>query len=162
MGAPRDNGDAFEGGRAQVWRRTITQRPLVSRPHCGQVLAVSEDTSHILKQGARVFARQLGKADIRGSITWIGPNRYGPGYRYGIRADDGSKHWVDEDDVTPEVDPADVDPNAIRKGSRVRITAGAHAGLEGDVYTAAAAGRFGVRDDDEETYWVDEEHLERV
>ncbi|RLB53160.1 MAG: hypothetical protein DRJ42_12755 [Deltaproteobacteria bacterium] len=123
---------------------------------------MSDESLHLLKKGSRVFARQLGKADINGSITWVGPNRYGGGFRYGIRGDDGSQYWVDEDDVTPEIDPADIDPNAIKKGSRVRVTGGKHAGLEGDVYTAAAAGRFGVRDDNEDTYWVDEENLENA
>ena len=114
----------------------------------------------MLKKGARVFARQLGKADIRGSITWVGPSRYGDGYRYGVKADDGSTHWVDEDSVIPEAGPSEPGADEIQKGSRVRVIGGAHAGVEGDVYTAGAAGRFGVRDDDEETYWVDSEHLE--
>jgi len=114
--------------------------------------------SRLLEKGTRVFARQLGKADIRGSITWAGPNRYGNGYRYGIRADDGSTHWVDEDGVTPEAAPAPA--GGIQKGSRVTVTGGPHAGVEGDVYIVGDRDRFGVRDDDEETYWVDKKHLE--
>jgi len=115
------------------------------------------DELNLLPKGTRVFARQLGKADIRGKITWAGPNRYGSGFRYGIRADDGSTHWVDEDAITPEAPPEP--KGGVQKGSRVVVTGGPHAGVEGDVYTAAGAGRFGVRDDDEETYWVDAKDL---
>ncbi|MFK7991175.1 MAG: hypothetical protein AB8I08_34470 [Sandaracinaceae bacterium] len=122
---------------------------------------MSELPTHLLKKGTRVLARQLGKADVRGKVTWAGPSRYGGGFRYGIKADDGSQHWVDEDGVTPE-QAAEVDPNSIQKGSRVRVTSGKHAGVEGDVYIAGAAGRFGVRDDDEETYWFNLDELERI
>jgi len=115
------------------------------------------DEPLVLAKGTRVFARQLGKADIRGKITWAGPNRYGSGFRYGIRADDGSMHWVDEDSVTPEEKPTP--KGGIQKGSRVAVTGGPHEGVEGDVYIVSGASRFGVRDDDEETYWVDREHL---
>lgn len=115
------------------------------------------DELNLLAKGTRVFARQLGKADIRGKITWSGPNRYGNGCRYGIRADDGSMHWVDEDAVTPESPPPP--KGGIQKGSRVVAIAGPHAGVEGDVYIVGGAGRFGVRDDDEETYWIDDKDL---
>lgn len=115
-----------------------------------------------LPKGTRVFARRLGKADIRGTITWVGPSRYGDGYRYGVRADDGSTHWVDEADITPEAGPATVSADAIQKGTRVSVTKGPHAGVVGEVYIASAAGRFGVRDDDEETFWVEGKHLQKV
>ena len=115
-----------------------------------------------LPKGTRVFARRLGKADIRGKVTWVGPSRYGDGHRYGVRADDGSTHWVDEADITPEAGSAPVSADAIQKGTRVRVTQGPHAGVEGDVYIADAAGRFGVRDDNEETCWVDGKHLQKV
>ena len=123
---------------------------------------MSEDhPSHLLKKGTRVFARQLGKADVRGAISWVGPNRYGSGYRYGIKGDDGGTHWCDEDAVTPESAPVP-GKDEVQKGSRVKIIKGPHAGVEGDVFTAGAAGRFGVRADDEETYWANKAELERI
>jgi len=112
--------------------------------------------------GARLFARRLGKADVRGVVTWAGPSKFGNGYRYKIRADDGSSHWVDDKDLTVEDDPAAADALAIRKGTNVVVTGGEHAGVEGEVYIAGSGGRFGIRDDDEQTYWVDEKHLERA
>ena len=121
---------------------------------------MSDELPFALKKGTRVFARQLGKADVRGHITWVGPSRYGNGHRYGIKDDDGGTHWVNEDCVTPEVDPSAQSDGEIGKGSRVRITEGEHAGVEGDVYVAGPTGRFAIRDDDEETYWVERKHLE--
>ena len=109
--------------------------------------------------GARVFARRLGKADVRGEVVWVGPSKFGGGWRYRIRAADGSQHWVDEKDLTVESNPASKDPGAIQKGKRVRVTGGAHEGIEAEVYIASGANRFGIRDDNEDTYWVDEENL---
>lgn len=120
---------------------------------------MSEEFPGAINKGARVFARRLGKADVRGKITWVGPNRYGEGYRYGVRADDGTTHWVDEKDITPEVDPSAEDKGGIKKGSQVVVTGGPHSGVRGEVFIASPGGRFGVRDDDEETYWVDEKDI---
>ena len=111
-----------------------------------------------LNNGARVFARRLGKADVRGEVVWSGPSKYGDGWRYRIRAEDGSEHWVDEKDITVESNPESTDPDAIRKGSRVKVIGGKHEGVEGDVFTVTA-GRIGVRDDFEETYWVDADQI---
>ena len=118
--------------------------------------------SAALKMGALVFARRLGKADVRGRVTWVGPSKFGDGFRYKIVAGDGSSHWVDEKDLTLEAEPTDTDGTAIGKGTRVVVTDGPHKGVEGEVYIAGAGGRFGVRDDDEETYWVDEKHVDRA
>ena len=112
-----------------------------------------------LKIGARVFARRLGKADVRGEIVWVGPSKFGDGWRYRVRAADGSQHWTDEKDLTVESNPANDDPTAVRKGSRVLVTGGAHEGIEGDVYIVSGEDRFGVRDDFEKTYWVDGKNL---
>lgn len=109
-----------------------------------------------LMKGDRVFVRQLGKPDVRGKITWVGPNKYGPGLRYGVRADEGRMVWCDEDDVEPD---GPVETGGIEKGARVKVTGGPHEGVEGDIYLAAPTGRVGVRDDDEESYWVEREHL---
>jgi hypothetical protein len=112
--------------------------------------------------GVRVFARRLGKADVRGKITWAGPSKWGDGYRYKILSDDGTSHWADDKDLTPEAAQPGGDAGGIREGVSVRVTGGAHAGVVGDVYIVSHADRFGVRDDNEETYWVDGKHLERV
>jgi len=112
-----------------------------------------------LNIGTRVFARRLGKADVRGDVTWVGPSKWGDGWRYRIVDEGGSQHWVDENDITVESTPASADPEAVRRGSRVRVTGGAHEGVEGDVYTSGAGGRMGLRDDHENTYWVDAKDL---
>jgi hypothetical protein len=118
-------------------------------------------TDVLLKKGDRVFVRELGKPDVRGKITWVGPSKFGPGMRYGVKPDDGGGvRWVDEDNVEPEDKGSAT--GGIEKGSRVRVTGGPHAGVEGDVYIAAATGRVGVRDDDEETYWIERDHLETL
>ena len=112
------------------------------------------------KKGTRVFARQLGKPDVRGKISWVGPNRYGPGLRYGVKSDDGGTFWFDEDNVELESPAEASGPGGIQKGSRIRITGGPHEGVIGDVYICGPTGRIGVRDDDEETYWVERDQLE--
>jgi hypothetical protein len=115
-----------------------------------------------LKLGSLVFARRLGKADVRGRITWSGPSKWGDGFRYKVQAEDGVSHWADEKDLTLEAEAPGADPDAIRKGTRVKVTGGPHAGIEGDVYIVGPASRFGIRDDDEETYWVDGKDLEHA
>ena len=111
-----------------------------------------------LKKGSRVFARQLGKPDVKGVITWVGPNRYGPGIRYGVKADGGGgTHWFDDTGVELEVSEQ---VGGIQKGSRVRVTAGPHEGIVADVYLWGPTGRVGLRDDNEDTYWVEREQLE--
>lgn len=96
---------------------------------------------------------------MRGEIVWAGPSKFGGGWRYRIKAPDGSEHWADESNLTVESQPAGDSPDAIAKGKRVRVTAGAHEGVEGEVYISSGAGRFGIRDDNEDTYWVDEANL---
>lgn len=119
---------------------------------------MSDRPSHVLEKGERVFVRQLGKPDVRGKVTWVGPSKYGPGMRYGVRADGGGMHWVDEENVERET-PLTESAGGVQKGSRVRVIGGPHEGVEGDVYLMGPTGRVGVRDDDEETYWVEREHL---
>ena len=38
---------------------------------------MSDEFPGALNKGARVFARRLGKADVEGRVTWVGPNRFG-------------------------------------------------------------------------------------
>lgn len=121
---------------------------------------MSDIPSNLFQKGDRVFVRQLGKPDVIGKITWIGPNRYGPGMRFGVKDDEGGMHWVDEDNVEREPSTAAPAPGEIQKGSRVRIVTGADEGVVGDVFLCPPSGRVAVRDDDEETYWVERERLE--
>lgn len=113
-----------------------------------------------LKIGSRVFARRLGKADVRGEITWSGPSKYGGGFRYKVLAKDGSSHWVDEKDITLESEPK-LDPDAIQKGTSIVVTGGPHEGVRGEVYIVSGD-RFGIRDDYEETYWVNKQYLAKA
>jgi len=66
---------------------------------------------------------------------------------------------LDEENVEREGGPESKVPSGLEKGSRVRVTAGPHEGVEGDVYISGPTGRIGIRDDDEDTYWVEREHL---
>ncbi|MAC26129.1 MAG: hypothetical protein CMN31_09325 [Sandaracinus sp.] len=108
-----------------------------------------------LVKGDRVHVRRLGKADVTGKIYWVGPSKYGPGLRFGVKADDGSKHWCDEEDVERVDGGPKEGPGGLKKGSTVRVTAGEHEGVEGEVFFYSK-GRVGVRDDHEEMYWVNE------
>lgn len=111
--------------------------------------------------GTRVLARRLGKADVTGDITWVGPSKFGDGWRYRVAAG-GKQHWASEAELTVLSAPKNNDPTAVQKGSRARVIAGAHLGVEGEVYTSSGPERFGLRDDNEDTYWVDAKNLERI
>jgi len=61
-----------------------------------------------LQKGQRVV---LLKGDTSGEVFWTGQSKYGAGMRYGVRADDGQTHWVDDhelraDGPVPSVDRA--------------------------------------------------------
>ena len=118
------------------------------------------DLPDMLKKGDRVFARQLGKPDVRGKITWVGQSKYGAGMRYGVKGDDGITYWFDEEHVEPETPAAgERKPGEMGKGSRVKVVKGPHEGVEGDIYLWVPTGRIGVRDDDENTYWVERDQI---
>lgn len=108
---------------------------------------------------------------IRGEIFWLGPNKYGPGHRYGLRGDNGETYWVDEASLGPEADAPEAPKvereakPALAKGQRVMITRGAGKGTAGEVFWTGDSKfgngmRYGVRADDEQTYWVDDHELE--
>ena len=110
---------------------------------------------------------------VRGVVFWTGENKYGPGFRYGVRDDDGEAYWVDEEKLgSPETapPPPDKEPYVgkpeLAKGTRVEITGGREGkGETGDVFWVGDSKfgkgkRYGVRGDDQETYWVDEKDLE--
>lgn len=115
-----------------------------------------------------------GKSDIgvRGTIFWSGANKYGPGFRYGLKDEDGETYWVDEANLgTPEGAPApapkpprEAKP-ALEKGSYVEITGGKEGkGEKGEVFWVGDSKfgkglRYGIRNDGGTTFWVDEDFV---
>lgn len=110
-----------------------------------------------------------GKDDgVTGRVFWEGPNKFGPGRRYGLKDANGTTFWVDEDHVElhgdqPEKKEATGD--VFEKGDRVRIVAGDAKGHSGTVFWVGESKfgpgkRFGVRGDDGETYWADQGEAE--
>ncbi len=117
---------------------------------------------------------------VRGAVFWVGENKYGPGMRYGLRGDDGTTYWVDDNQIgkeedappAPEKRPVVDNPGTgsgpgvtFAKGDSVKIIAGsAGVGSVGDVFWSGASKygegmRYGVRVD-EDTYWVDGHQVE--
>ena len=39
---------------------------------------------------------------VRGDVFWIGENKYGPGWRYGVKGDDGETYWLDAEKIGEE------------------------------------------------------------
>ena len=113
-----------------------------------------------------------GPVGTRGEIFWSGPNKFGPGFRYGMKDEHGSTHWVDESDVgpiegapPPPPPPEKSDKPALEKGTRVELTSRESKGVQGEVFWVGdskfgSGHRYGVRDADGETHWVDEEFVE--
>lgn len=48
-----------------------------------------------IDKGARVRVTEGPKEGVTGTVFWKGPNKYGPGERFGVRGDDGQTHWID-------------------------------------------------------------------
>ncbi len=109
---------------------------------------------------------------VRGSVFWIGENKYGPGMRYGLRGDDGATYWVDEADLGPE-DQAPPAPEKAKeqgptldKGDTALITGGPHVGSSGEVFWVGRSKygdgmRYGIRGEGEDAYWVDSVHVRK-
>jgi hypothetical protein len=108
---------------------------------------------------------------VRGDIFWIGENKYGPGWRYGVKGDDGETYWLDEAHVGDEKEapppPEGSQPSTeeFDKGDRVRIRAGEDKGVVGSVFWVGESKfgkgqRYGIRGDDEDTYWADQAQVE--
>lgn len=101
-----------------------------------------------------------------GEIFWKGPNKYGPGERYGVRGDNGETYWVLEDDIeTSTTAPPvfDDDGRTWSKGDRVRLVADPD--VVGAVFwtgdSRAGGQRLGLkREDDGETVWIDARFVE--
>jgi hypothetical protein len=139
---------------------------LESRPKSCQIRCMSDDTKPTFDKGDRAAIvngpKDLG---VRGSVFWVGENKYGPGMRFGLRGDDGATYWVDESQIGREEDapPAPEKPAPTQKsapagptfdrGDSVKITGWAGASKYGEGM------RYGVRVG-EETYWADGHQVE--
>jgi len=109
---------------------------------------------------------------VRGEVFWVGPNKYGEGMRFGLKGDDGLTYWVDEADIGTEAEapPAPPPPPAgpiLEKGDRAEIVSGKDAGKQGEVFWVGQSRystdmRYGMKDDDGETYWVDQPIVRKV
>lgn len=121
---------------------------------------------------AAIVAGRKNPVGTRGQIFWIGENKYGDGMRYGLRGDDGETYWCDESHLGPEEgappppEPAQTEPQEeLAKGSRVSIIKGPSAGVEGEVFWTGKSRygngmRYGLKDDEGETYWADSHQVE--
>lgn len=108
---------------------------------------------------------------VRGEIFWTGANKYGPGFRYGLKDENGETYWVDEADLGPiEGAPPPPPPKAaptgpakdpIAKGATVKITGGREGvGKSGEIFWVGDSKfgqgmRYGIKTPDGTTFWVD-------
>ncbi len=120
------------------------------------------------KKGDRVKIVGGNGSGQHGEVFWIGPNKWGPGSRLGVRGDDGETYWVNEDDTAPSAAVATApDPGeTFDKGDRVAFTQRGQQG-EGTVFWIGAGRsggqRLGVRpDDSEDAVWLDARFARRV
>lgn len=119
-------------------------------------------------KGDRAVIRSGKDAGTAGTIFWSGENKYGPGYRYGMRTDDGATLWVDEGqlgggDAAPP--PPAPSSTTFDKGDRVKITKGPSSGTEGEIFWVGDSKfgpgkRYGLKDDDGESHWADGHQVE--
>ncbi len=161
--------------------------PLRSAPHTADAKAPSQGASkakptpnpssgeRVMEKGARVriVGGYEGVGEV-GDIFWWGESKFGEGMRAGVTAEDGTKYWVDEENLAwPD---ADIDPEVLEeakkaaefgKGDRVRIKNGKDAGVEGTIFWWGESKwgdgmRAGIETDDGETVWSDAADLEAV
>ena len=130
------------------------------------------------KGTSMAIARGKANVGVRGTIFWSGANKYGSGFRYGLKDDSGATYWVDEADLGSPEDAPPAPPSApqakppagangggpkapLEKGARVEITGGREGvGAEGEVFWTGDSKfgegmRYGVKSDEGTTYWVD-------
>ncbi|MEM9070387.1 MAG: hypothetical protein AAGE52_17920 [Myxococcota bacterium] len=107
-----------------------------------------------------------------GAVFWEGPNKFGPGKRFGVRGDNGETYWVDDENV--EIDdsapaaapPVEAEEAKFEKGDAVRVVSGESEGASGEVFWIGESKfrpgmpRYGVRDESGETHWVDQIEVE--
>ncbi len=114
-------------------------------------------------KGDRLAITSGRDAGVRGEIFWIGPNKYGPGMRYGLRTADGATHWVDEAELGPEneapPEPERPKVEALEKGTQVKVVRGRDAGAEGEIFWVGESRygpgmRYGIRAPDGGTVWA--------
>jgi hypothetical protein len=133
---------------------------------------MAEEGKAAYAKGDRAAIVEGNGTGMRGEVFWTGPNKYGPGFRYGLRGDDGATYWVNEEQLGPvdAVPEPEIEvPPALDKGQRVRITGGREGvGVEGEIFWVGESRygpgmRYGVRGPGEdETYWVDSPHVEPI
>ena len=58
-----------------------------------------------LSKGDRVLWTD-GGVELDGEVFWLGPNKFGPGTRVGVKDDDGETHWMDSRRLTKLEDGA--------------------------------------------------------
>ena len=72
----------------------------VPEEHCEatqEVMEVPEGPA--LEKGDRVQWSEDDRS-FEGSVFWLGPNKFGPGTRVGVKDDDGETHWFDSRRLT--------------------------------------------------------------
>lgn len=114
----------------------------------------------------RITGGRQGKGQT-GTIFWKGPNKYGPGDRFGVQGDDGATYWVTEDNVEKATDappPPAVSDVTFDKGDRVVLTQNGEQ-VYGSVFwtgkSKMGGQRLGVRgDDSEDAIWIDARFVE--
>ncbi len=134
---------------------------------------MSEEEESELPKGTKVDVVAGKSSGKSGEIFWSGPNKYGPGVRYGVRDEDGEAHWVDAAHVVksggasvapaeqPKEPKAPRAPAKYKKGDTVTVAAGS---VSGEVFWVGDSkfgdgARYGVRDENGDTHWVDENEL---
>lgn len=133
-----------------------------------------DDGERTFEKGARVkIVSGLEGVGVVGEIFWWGESKFGDGMRAGVSPDDEDEtYWVDEEhlgwpdeDIPEEVMEAAEQASVFSKGDRVRVTSGKHEGATGVIFWWGESKwgdgmRAGINTDDDDTAWVDAEHLE--
>ncbi len=125
-------------------------------------------TKKSAKKGDRVKIVEGQGSGQHGEVFWIGPNKWGPGSRLGVRGDDGETYWINEEDTEPSTAEAPaLDPGeTFEKGDRVAFEQRGQQG-EGAVFWTGQSRdggqRLGVRpDDSEDAVWLDARFARRA
>ncbi|MFT5353201.1 MAG: hypothetical protein ACI9KE_000399 [Polyangiales bacterium] len=130
-----------------------------------------KDAARFSKGDQLAIAHGKSNVGVRGEIFWTGANKYGPGFRYGLKDENGETYWVDEADLGPiegappaparKAAPTGPAKDPIAKGATVEITSGKEGvGQSGEVFWTGDSKfgqgmRYGVKTPDGTTYWVD-------
>ena len=109
---------------------------------------------------------------VRGEIFWVGENKYGGGWRYGLKDSSGETVWSSEENLgAPEDAPPEPEREArpvLEKGTIVEITSGKEGvGEQGEIFWVGesrfgAGMRYGVKTQNEDTFWADEAQVEVI